>query len=55
MSYLNQNINKFSEYPFTRLRNLLSKDIKNKETEILDLSIGQPHHKFSLFCKENIV
>ena len=52
MSYLNQNINKFSEYPFTRLRNLLSKDIKTKETKILDLSIGQPHHKFPSFVKK---
>ena len=46
MSYLNQNINKFAEYSFTRLRSLLSRDIKIKETKILDLSIGQPHHKF---------
>ena len=52
MSYLNQNINKISEYPFTRLRNLLSKDIKSKETKILDLSIGQPHHKFPSFVKK---
>ncbi len=52
MNYLNYNINKFSEYPFTRLRNLLSKDIKTKETKILDLSIGQPHHKFPSFVKK---
>ena len=52
MSYLNHNINKFSEYPFTRLRSLLSRDIKIKETKILDLSIGQPHHKFPSFVKK---
>jgi aspartate/methionine/tyrosine aminotransferase len=52
MSYLNQNINKFAEYPFTRLRSLLSRDIKIKETKILDLSIGQPHHNFPSFVEK---
>ena len=52
MRYLNKNINKFAEYPFTRLRNLLSKNIKIKKTKILDLSIGQPHHKFPSYVKK---
>ena len=51
MRYLNHNINKISEYPFGRLRDLLSKEIKNKKTKVLDLSIGQPYHKFPLYVK----
>ena len=55
MSYLNQNINKFSEYPFTRLRNLLSKDIKTKEDYALWLELSRKGEKFlclsrSLVC-----
>ncbi len=51
MRYLNHNINKISEYPFGRLRDLLSKEIKNKKTKVLDLSIGQPYHKFPSYVK----
>ena len=37
MKYLNNNIDKVSEYPFSRLRNLLSKEtIKNKTGLLLD-------------------
>ena len=52
MSFLNNNINKITEYPFNRLRNLLSREkIKRKNIKILDLSIGQPYHKFPIFVK----
>ena len=51
MSYLNNNINKISEYPFSRLKDLLSSEIKSNKNKVLDLSIGQPYHKFPLFVK----
>ncbi len=51
MNYLNHNIEKISEYPFSRLRELLSKEKNNKKNNILDLSIGQPYHKFPPFVK----
>ncbi len=51
MDYLNHNINNISEYPFSRLRDLLSNENKNKQTKSLDLSIGQPYHKFPSFVK----
>ena len=51
MSFLNNNINKISEYPFTRLRKLLSTENLSNKNNILDLSIGQPYHKFPLFVK----
>ena len=54
MSYLNKNINKISEYPFNRLRDLLSKENKSKKSKMLDLSIGQPYHKFPLFVKNTL-
>ena len=50
--YLNYNIENISEYPFSRLRSLLSKiKINNRNEEVLDLSIGQPYHKFPKFVK----
>ena len=52
MNYLNHNIEKISEYPFSRLRELLSKEKNNKQNNILDLSIGQPYHKFPPFVKK---
>ena len=51
MNYLNDNINKISEYPFNRLRELLAGEIKKKNNNVLDLSIGQPYHKFPSFVK----
>ncbi|MBV69022.1 MAG: succinyldiaminopimelate transaminase [Pelagibacterales bacterium] len=55
MNYLNKNINKISEYPFNRLRKLLSKEKKSNKNKILDLSIGQPYHKFPPFVKNILV
>ena len=55
MSILNNNINKISEYPFNRLRDLLSGEVKSNKLEILDLSIGQPYHKFPFFVKNILV
>ena len=54
MIYLNKNINKISEYPFSRLRDLLSKEKKSNKSKILDLSIGQPYHKFPIFVKNTL-
>ena len=52
MSNLNYNIENISEYPFNRLRSLLSKiKINNRNEEVLDLSIGQPYHAFPKFVK----
>ncbi|MDC3024102.1 aminotransferase class I/II-fold pyridoxal phosphate-dependent enzyme [Alphaproteobacteria bacterium] len=56
MSFLNSNINRISEYPFNRLRNLISQEnIKIKNTKVLDLSIGQPHHSFPMFVKDILI
>ncbi|MBF96075.1 MAG: aspartate aminotransferase [Pelagibacterales bacterium] len=52
MRYLNNNIEKISEYPFSRLRKLLSKEKINNQNKSLDLSIGQPYHKFPSFVKQ---
>ena len=50
MNNLNYNIENISEYPFSRLRSLLSKIKINKQNEeVLDLSIGQPYHAFPKF------
>ena len=56
MEHLNNNIEKISEYPFKRLKDLLAEvKNKNKKFETLDLSIGQPHHKFPDFVKETLI
>ena len=56
MKHLNKNIEKISEYPFKRLRDLLAEvKNKNKKVETLDLSIGQPYHKFPNFVKETLI
>ena len=51
MLYLNKKIQKLSEYPFDRLRKLLT-NIKKKN--FIDLSIGQPYHNTPNFVKDII-
>ena len=55
LEYQCKNINKISEYAFNRLRKLLSKEKKSNKNKILDLSIGQPYHKFPPFVKNILV
>ena len=52
MKILNKNIDKISDYPFDRLRNLLEKIKTKNNISSLDLSIGQPYHKFPGFIKK---
>ena len=51
MLYLNKKIQKLSEYPFDRLRKLLT-NINKKN--FVDLSIGQPYHNTPNFVKDII-
>ena len=51
MEILNHNIESISEYPFSRLRNLLAKENPNPQNKVLDMSIGQPLHKFPEYLK----
>ena len=52
MNLLNKQIKKLPDYPFDRLRSLLS-NIKKKD-ETIDMSIGQPMHQTPNFIKEII-
>jgi len=52
MSLIKKNIKNISEYPFTRLRQLLK--CTGEDTCFADLSIGQPYHKTPLFVKDLI-
>ena len=52
MKLLNKEIKKLPSYPFDRLRSLLPNTDAN--SEIIDMSIGQPMHKVPNFIKEII-
>ena len=52
MNLLNNKIKNLPDYPFDRLRSLLSNIKKN--SGIIDMSIGQPMHKVPNFVKEII-
>ena len=52
MNLLNKEIKKLPDYPFDRLRSLLSNIQVN--SEVTDMSIGQPMHKVPYFIKEII-
>jgi len=52
MNLLNKEIKKVSGYPFDRLRSLLGNS--NSNSEIIDMSIGQPMHKIPYFIKDII-
>ena len=54
MVLLNNNIDKISNYPFDRLRSLLSNTNTTKGFINIDLSIGQPYQKTPNFIKEII-
>ena len=54
MVLFNNNIDNVSNYPFDRLRNLLSTTNKGKRLKEIDLSIGQPYQKIPEFIKEII-
>lgn len=55
MHYLNNSIEKISEYPFSRLRNLLLEVECHTKEKALDLSIGQPYHSFPSFVKTTLL
>ena len=52
MNLLNKEIKRLSNYPFDRLRSLLSNT--KAKSEVVDMSIGQPMHKTPHFIKEII-
>ena len=52
MNLLNKEIKKLPDYPFDRLRSLLSNIKEN--SDVIDMSIGQPMHKVPHFIKEII-
>ena len=52
MNLLNKEIKKLPDYPFDRLRSLLSNIQVN--SEVTDMSIGQPMHKVPNFIKDII-
>ena len=54
MVLLNNNIDKISNYPFDRLRSLLSNTNTTEGFINIDLSIGQPYQKTPNFIKEII-
>ncbi len=55
MRKLNQKIKNLSDYPFDRLRELLSKVILPENSRVIDLSIGQPYHDIPSFVKSTIL
>lgn len=52
MNLLNKKIKNLPDYPFNRLRALLSNIKENKE--VIDMSIGQPMHEIPSFVREVI-
>ena len=52
MNLLNKEIKRLPDYPFDRLRSLLSNTKAN--SEVIDMSIGQPMHEAPHFIKEII-
>ena len=52
MNLLNKEIKKLPGYPFDRLRSLLANT--NANSEVIDMSIGQPMHKVPNFVKDII-
>ena len=54
MILLNNNINNVKNYPFERLRSLISEIDVTKSYNIIDLSIGQPYQKTPRFIKKII-
>ena len=52
MNFLNKKIKNLPDYPFDKLRLLLS-NIKNN-AKVIDMSIGQPMHAVPFFIKEII-
>ena len=52
MNLLNKEIKKLTGYPFDRLRSLLANT--NANSEVIDMSIGQPMHKVPNFIKDII-
>ena len=52
MNLLNKEIKKLPGYPFDRLRSLLANT--NANSEVIDMSIGQPMHKVPNFIKDII-
>ena len=52
MNLLNKQIKKLTGYPFDRLRSLLANT--NANSDVIDMSIGQPMHKVPHFIKDII-
>jgi len=52
MNLLNKQIKKLTGYPFDRLRSLLANT--NANSDVIDMSIGQPMHKVPNFIKDII-
>ncbi len=55
MIYLNNHIKKLSDYPFERLRRLLSEAIDVNKKNTLDMSIGQPYHEIPDFVEKILI
>ena len=53
MNLLNKEIKKLPGYPFDRLRSLLA-NTNAANSEVIDMSIGQPMHKVPNFIKDII-